>query len=112
MSDWLNIDSNTVRAQGGKLRSTAQELSTVAGSWGNMFSKSDLGNAYATEAAAIVTGFEHVTTAVRNWSNACTTFGDALTNSADSLQYTDTQFSGDINKVSFDNKGDLTAGGK
>ncbi|MGV9482696.1 NAD(P)-binding domain-containing protein, partial [Gordonia aichiensis] len=46
------------------------------------------------------------------WSNACTTFGDALTNSADSLQYTDTQFSGDINKVSFDNKGDLTAGGK
>ncbi|MEV6661655.1 hypothetical protein [Nocardia fluminea] len=112
MSDWLNIDSDTVRAQGAKLQSTAQELSAVSGSWGNMFDKSDLGTDYAAEAAAIVTGFEHTTTAVKNWSSACTAFGDALTNSANSLQYTDAQFSSAISKVSVDGKGNLNAGGK
>lgn len=112
MSDLLNINSDTVRAQGGKLQSTAQELSAVAGSWGNMFDKSDLGTEYAAEAAAIVTGFEHTATAVKNWSTACTAFGDALTNSANSLQYTDTDFSTAISKVSVDSKGDLSVGGK
>lgn len=112
MSDFLNIDSDTVRAQGGKLQNTARELSTVAGSWGNMFDKGDLGPDYATEAAAIVTGFEHMANAVKNWSSSCTAFGEALTNSANSLQYTDTQFSSAISKVSVDGKGDLTAGGK
>ncbi|MGW6724493.1 hypothetical protein ACWF9G_01185 [Nocardia sp. NPDC055029] len=112
MSDLLNIDSSTVRAQGGKLQSTAQELSSVAGAWGNMFDKNDLGTEYAAEAAAIVTGFEHTVTAVKNWSGACTAFGDALTNSANNLQYTDTEFSSAISKVSVDGKGDLTVGGK
>ncbi|MEV6216370.1 hypothetical protein [Nocardia sp. NPDC051833] len=112
MSDLLNIETNTVRTQGGKLQSTAQELSAVAGSWGNMFGKNDLGSEYATEAAAIVTGFEHMASAVKNWSSACTAFGDALTNSANSVQYTDDQFSSAISKVSVDSKGDLTAGGK
>lgn len=112
MSDYLNINSDTVRAQGTTLQSTATELSTVAGSWGNMFAKDDLGSEYTAEATAIVTGFEHTVTAVKNWSNACSAFGDALTNSANSLQYTDSEFSGAINKVSFNDKGDLTAGGK
>lgn len=112
MSDLLNIDTNTVRAQGGKLQSAAQELSAVARSWGNMFDKNDLGAGYAAEAAAIVTGFEHTATAVNNWSSACTAFGDALTNSANSVQYTDAQFSAAINTVSVDTKGDLTIGGK
>ncbi|MFJ2838490.1 MULTISPECIES: hypothetical protein [Nocardia] len=112
MSDWLNMNADTVRAQSAKLRGAAQELSAVAGSWGNMFDKNDLGAEYAAEAAAIVTGFEHTTTAVKNWSSACTAFGDALTNSADSVQYTDAQFSAAINTVSVDTKGDLTIGGK
>lgn len=110
MSSFLNIDSDTVRAQGGTLQSAAQELSTVASSWQNMFDKNDLGPEYASEAAAIVTGFEQTATAVKNWSNACTAFGEALTNSANSLQYTDTQFSGAISNVSVDSKGNLTAG--
>ncbi|WP_280339120.1 type VII secretion target [Nocardia neocaledoniensis] len=112
MSDMLNIDTNTVRAQGAKLQSTAQELTAVANSWVNMFDKNDLGTEYAAEAAAIVTGFEHTATAVKNWSGACTAFGDALTNSANSVQYTDDQFSSAIGKVSVDGNGDLTVGGK
>lgn len=112
MSDWLNMNADTVRAQGAQLRSAAQELSVVAGSWGNMFDKNDLGAEYATEAAAIVTGFEHTATAVKNWSSACTAFGDALTNGANSVQYTDAQFSAAINTVSVDTKGALTIGGK
>ncbi|MEV6061985.1 hypothetical protein [Nocardia asteroides] len=112
MSEFLNMNADTVRAQGAKLRSAAQELSAVAGSWANLFDKNDFGSKYATEAAAIVTGFEHTTTAVKNWSSACTAFGDALTNSANSVQYTDTQFSAAIGTVSVDTKGDLTIGGR
>lgn len=108
----MKMESDTVRAQGGKLKSAAQELSTVAGSWTNMFGSDRLGAEYQTEAAAIVAGFEAVTAAVKNWSGACTAFGDALTNSANSLQYTDAQFSNEINRISFDAKGDLTSGGK
>lgn len=112
MSDFLNMDPDTVRAQGGNLQTTAQELTSVAGSWGNMFAKGNLGEEYDAEAQAIVTGFEKTAAAVKNWSQACTAFGDALTNSANSVQYTDTQFSDAIGKVSVDSSGNLTAGGK
>ncbi|MGY0503332.1 hypothetical protein ACWZHB_33005 [Nocardia sp. FBN12] len=112
MSDFLSVDSDTVRAQGGKLQATAQELTAVAGLWGNMFAAGDLGEEYAAEAQEIVTGFEKTVAAVKNWSQACTAFGDALTNSANSLQYTDTQFSDAIGKVSVDNTGNLITGGK
>ncbi|MFC4124807.1 hypothetical protein [Nocardia rhizosphaerae] len=112
MSGILNIDTTVVRQQGAEMTSASQELSAVAGSWGNMFAENDLGDEYSAEAKNIVAGFEAVASAVKNWSSSCSAFGDAFTNSADNAQYTDNQFAGEVNRVSVDSKGDLTVEGK
>jgi hypothetical protein len=106
------MNPDGVRQQADSFHAASGSLSEVVGSWGNMFDPNDLGTDYHPQAQAIVDGFGHVIDAVQRWSGACAAFGDALTNSANSVQYTDTQFSNDISKVSFDGAGDLTSGGK
>ncbi|MEV5651609.1 hypothetical protein AB0L57_25445 [Nocardia sp. NPDC052254] len=112
MSDYLNMNPDGVRRQAESFHSASQALTEAAGSWEEMFGVGDLGDEYKTFAREIVTGFEHVTHAVENWSSACEAFNHALTQSANIVQYTDSQFSGDISKVSFDPNGDLSLGGK
>lgn len=112
MSEYLSMSPEMVRQQANSFHDAAQALSDVSGSWGTMLEPDALGENYKTIAGDIIKGFDHVTAVVKNWSAACGAFGDALTQSADVVQYTDAQFAGDIGKVAFDSAGDLTSGGK
>ncbi|MBF6171343.1 hypothetical protein [Nocardia blacklockiae] len=112
MSDWLRMNPDGVRQQADSYAAASQALSGAADSWAAMLAPGDLGSDYQRFAKDIVTGFEHVTQMVRNWSGACASFGDALRHSADNAQYTDAQFAGEVGKVTFDGTGDLTSGGK
>ncbi len=111
MSDYLSMNADGVRQQADSFHTAASALSSAAGSWVGMFDGKDLGDHYAIQAADIVKGFTAVTTAVKNWSDACGSFGDALAYAANTVQSSDNQFSSDIAKVSFnDTTGDLTGG--
>jgi hypothetical protein len=113
VSDYLSMDPNGVREQANSYDGAAKALSAAAGSWLYMFDGKDLGDHYMQQAGDIVKGFTAVTDAVKNWSDACGAFRDALIYSADNVQSTGTQFSNDLAKVSFDGTtGDLTMGGK
>lgn len=113
MSDYLSMNPDGVRQQADSYHAAATALSAAANSWVGMFDSKNLGEHYTQQAGDIVKGFTAVTDAVKNWSDACTAFGDALSYAANTVQSGDTEFSNDIAKVSFDaTTGDLTKGTK
>ena len=112
VNDYMSMDPSGVRQQATSFDNAAQALSGAAKSWQYMFDGKDLGDHYAQQAGDIVKGFTAVTDAVQNWSDACGAFRDALNYAANTMQSSDTQFSNDLAKVSFDGTGDLAKGGK
>ena len=112
MSDYLSMNPAGVRQQAESFRDASQALTEAVNSWRYMLDKGDLGPKYEKRALDMVTGFGHMESVVKNWSEACGSFGNALTQAANTVEYTDTQFSAEISKVSFDDSGELTMGGK
>lgn len=110
MSDYLSMNADAVRQQADAFHTAASALTSAANSWVGMFDSKDLGAHYTDEAGKIVEGFTAVTGVVKNWSDACTSFGDALAYAANTVQSSDDQFSSDIAKVSFNDSGNLTGG--
>lgn len=110
MSDYLSMDANSVRQQADSFRTAQNDLSGAAGQWRNLLTS--LGVPYSQEASAISNGFDGLVNVVKNWSDACGAFADALTAASNSVQASDTDFANDLAKVTFSTSGNLTLGGK